>query len=325
MASVKLFLREHLSYIVFQIIVVLFLLSIFWLDGFRNINTAIYVFAISMLLIGSFLFVRFIVRRKFYKKILKNPARMDDALTKTAKSTENQYAECYMHELYRLYQQEVQSLYANEQRHSKFMNQWIHQMKTPISVLELLLQDEEIDKESVQEELERLKRGLEIVLMNARLNNFESDMQVEQVLLKQCVTKVINDNKRLFITHRVFPQVKIDDDIVVTTDYKWLQFIVGQFITNAVKYTFEENKKIEVFCTLEEKKVQLTVKDEGIGIPKSDLSRVTKAFFTGENGRRTGESTGMGLYLANEVCTKLGHQLTIESEVGKGTKVTISF
>ena len=62
--------------------------------------------------------------------------------------------------------------------------------------------------------------------------------------------------------------------------------------------------------------VTLYVQDEGIGIPKSDLSRVTNPFFTGENGRKTGESTGMGLYLAKEICEKLGHELKIESEVG---------
>jgi len=72
-------------------------------------------------------------------------------------------------------------------------------------------------------------------------------------------------------------------------------------------------------------KTVLCVQDEGIGIPKSDLSRVTKPFFTGENGRRTGESTGMGLFLAKEICGKLGHELVIESEVGKGTIVKVVF
>ena len=69
----------------------------------------------------------------------------------------------------------------------------------------------------------------------------------------------------------------------------------------------------------------LSIRDEGIGIPASDLKRVTKAFFTGENGRLTGESTGMGLYIASEVCGKLGHPLTIESEPGTGTMVSVLF
>ena len=106
---------------------------------------------------------------------------------------------------------------------------------------------------------------------------------------------------------------------------KWLQFIIGQFITNAVKYTFEPSKKVYIYATEQQDRVTLSVRDEGIGIPKSDLSRVTKAFFTGENGRKTGESTGMGLYLAKEICEKLGHELVIDSEVGKGTTVSVTF
>jgi two-component system, OmpR family, sensor histidine kinase YxdK len=322
--GIQLFIRDHIAFIIFQFIVTLFLLAIFWLEGFRDSNTAIYVMTISLLLISSFLVIRYMLRRKFYRKILMPPTSMDDALNKSAKTIENVVVEQYLKDLYRIYQMEVQGLYASQQRHSKFMNQWIHQMKTPISVLELLLQEETLDKKSVQEELDRLKRGLEMVLMNARIDNFESDMQIEQIHLRDCVTEVINENKRLFITNQVFPQVSIDESIVVASDSKWFKFMLGQFVTNAVKYTFEKNKKLEISAVQYDTTIVLIVRDEGIGIPKSDLSRVTKAFFTGENGRKTGESTGMGLYLAKEVCEKLGHELEIESEVGKGTIISIT-
>jgi len=251
---------------------------------------------------------------------------MEDVLQKNAKTPEAIQTEKYMHELYRLYQHELHSLYASQKRHDQFMNQWVHQMKTPISVIELLLQDERpLDKRNVQEEIDRLRRGLDMVLVNARLENFEEDMQVEQVAVKTIVTATVNENKRLFITKRVFPEIHIEDDIIVASDSKWLRFIIGQFVTNAVKYTFEANKKIVISAVKRDDHVQLAICDEGIGIPASDLSRVTKAFFTGENGRKTGESTGMGLYLAKEICEKLGHELNITSEVGKGTIVTVTF
>ncbi|CAM5266895.1 hypothetical protein LSPH24S_09851 [Lysinibacillus sphaericus] len=121
--------------------------------------------------------------------------------------------------------------------------------KTPISVIEMLLQDERpLDKKNVQEEIDRLRRGLDMVLVNARLENFEEDMQVEQIPLKTIVTATVNENKRLFITNRVFPEIHIEDDIIVASDSKWLRFIIGQFVTNAVKYTFEENKKDRDVC-----------------------------------------------------------------------------
>ena len=136
---------------------------------------------------------------------------------------------------------------------------------------------------------------------------------------------MINENKRLFIAKRVFPNVDVDENLSVMSDPKWLRFLLDQFITNAVKYTFEPNKKITISSAEFDQQIILTIQDEGIGIPKSDLSRVTKAFYTGENGRKTGESTGMGLYIAKETCDKLGHQLFITSEVGQGTKIEVTF
>ncbi|WP_431027881.1 sensor histidine kinase [Lysinibacillus sp. LZ02] len=324
-AGLKLFLKEHLSYLIFQLLIVLFTLMLYWLEGFRNFATAMYSIVMSVILIGSFLTIRYMLRRRYLKKIVHLPTQMDDALQKNAKTLEYYQTESYMHELYKLYQQEVQALYTKQTRQYKFTNQWIHQMKTPVAVLELLLQEESLDKRSVQEEVDRLKRGLEMVLMNARLENFQEDLQVEQVNLKQLVTSTINENKRLFIANKVFPEMKIDEEIVVMSDSKWLKFVITQFITNAVKYTFEEHKKIMIEATKQGESVTLCVMDEGIGIPKSDLSRVTKPFFTGENGRKTGESTGMGLYIAQEICAKLGHELMIESEVPIGTTVKIIF
>lgn len=324
--GIQLFLKEHISYILFQVFMAIFLTALFWLEGFRSMDTAIYVIAINLLLVASFLVVRYMLRRRYLAKITQCPMSMEDALQKNAKTAEYALTERYFHELYKLYQHEVQTLYATQSRQYKFMNQWVHQMKTPVSVLELLLQqDGELDKKSVQEEVDRLKRGLEMVLINARLENFEEDMQIVKVPLKSIVTATINDNKRLFIANRVFPNVDIDEELIVMSDSKWLHFLIDQFITNAVKYTFEPKKKIYLSSMELEHKVILTIQDEGIGIPRSDLSRVTKAFYTGENGRKTGESTGMGLYIAKEICDKLGHQLHITSEVGQGTKIEIVF
>ncbi|AVK86064.1 sensor histidine kinase [Lysinibacillus sp. B2A1] len=322
----KLFLRDYASFIVFQLLLVGFIMVLYGLDGFRNVDTAIYSFCISLVLLASFLLARYLMRQRYLLKISQLPKMMEDVLQKNAKTPEAIQTEKYMHELYRLYQHELHSLYASQKRHDQFMNQWVHQMKTPISVIELLLQDDRpLDKRNVQEEIDRLRRGLDMVLVNARLENFEEDMQVEQVALKTIVTATVNENKRLFITKRVFPEIHIEEDIIVASDSKWLRFIIGQFVTNAVKYTFEANKKIVISAVKRDDYVQLAICDEGIGIPASDLSRVTKAFFTGENGRKTGESTGMGLYLAKEICEKLGHELNITSEVGKGTIVTVTF
>jgi two-component system, OmpR family, sensor histidine kinase YxdK len=322
----RLFFKEHAAFIVFQLLLVAFIMMLYWLDGFRNVDTAIYSFVISIVLVGTFLAARFTRRYRYYQKISAKPENMEHMLQREGRSSEQVQSDLYLQQLYKLYQYEVQALYATQNRHLQFMNQWVHQMKTPLSVMQLLLQQEqELDKTSVREEVERLKSGLDTVLMNARLDTFEQDMQIEKVPLRSMVAEMVTENKRLFISKRVYPEIDIDEKCAVFTDRKWMKFIIGQFLTNAVKYTFEPNKKVYISAVCEKDQALLTIRDEGIGIPSSDLARVTKAFFTGENGRKTGESTGMGLYLANEVCGKLGHKLAIASEKGKGTTVSVTF
>lgn len=326
MKQIVLFLREHLSWIIFEMLLVTFILVLYWLDGFRGINTAIYSIIMSLLLTAGFLIGKFIMRRSYYNAILRKPEKMEDALIRNVQTTEQRQATKFMRNVYGLYQNEVQSLYASQHRQLQFVNQWVHQMKTPISVINLLLQEDgELDKRSIREEVDKIQRGLDVVLVNARLETFKEDMQIEQVGLKNLIQQIVTDHKRLFITNGVFPVISIDESLVVATDAKWMKIVIGQFITNAVKYTFEKGKRLYVAAEQTAKGFELTIRDEGVGIPASDLKRVTKAFFTGENGRLTGESTGMGLYIADEVCSKLGHPLTIESEVGKGTTVKILF
>lgn len=326
MTTTWLFIREHVSLLIFQTILVLFIFLLYWLDGFRDYNTAIYSLIISILLTGGYLSGKFVLRRSFYNAITRKPEKMEDALIRYAPTPEHAEMSLFMRGLYKIYQNEVQTLYASQHRQQDFMNHWIHQMKTPISVIGLLLQEDgELDRESIAEELGRIQNGLDTVLINARLETFENDMQIEKINLKQFVQEVVNEHKRLFITNGVFPVISIDEKYIVATDPKWMKIVFVQFITNAVKYTFEDGKKVYLNAECHEQGILFSVRDEGIGIPNSDLNRLTKAFFTGENGRLTGESTGMGLFIASEVCNRLGHKLKIESEQNVGTTVTVLF
>lgn len=325
MKAIKLYLKDHISFLLFQGVLVLFLLFLFWLDGFRNINTAIYSIIISFILTVGFLSAKFVMRRFFYKAITVNPKKMEDALILHTQGPEHVRTAAFTRSLYRVYQDEVQSLYSNQSRQLKFMNHWVHQMKTPISVINLLMQEEKLDRESIIEEVNRIQSGLDSVLINARLETFEQDMRIERISLKKVVEEAININKRLLISNGVFPVLSVEDKFIITTDEQWFRTVLEQFITNAVKYTFESGKRVYFNAEDTEKGVILTVRDEGVGIRSADLKRVTNAFFTGENGRLTGESTGMGLYIASEVCRRLGHQLVIDSEVGVGTTITVLF
>ena len=200
-------------------------------------------------------------------------------------------------------------------------------MKTPVSVINLLLQEygyEEVSS-NIQKELDKIDKGLNMAIYFARLNDFQKDFLVEKINLYNDVVELINKEKRLFIKNRIIPKVELDKDLVVYSDKKWLKFIIEQIIINGVKYSKNYGKYLTIKNRENGKYIIIDIIDEGVGISKKDIKRVFEPFFTGENGRNFGESTGMGLYIVKTVCDNLGHKVEIKSEIEKGTQVSILF
>lgn len=212
-----------------------------------------------------------------------------------------------------------------QEQQIQFMNLWVHQMKTPLSVLELLAQKNQLEPAEVLVQTQRLKNGLSMALNEARLgNDFEKDFVLQRVNLKETVQKVINSQKTSFIQQKIYPQLEMPDTLFVISDEKWLQFIIEQLISNSLKYS-PETSYLKFRAEETQTAICLKVIDEGIGIPKSDLPRVVQPFYTGENGRKYGEATGMGLYLTHQLAQELQIKMTIESQVDIGTTVTLMF
>ena len=150
------------------------------------------------------------------------------------------------------------------------------------------------------------------------------DYIIKKVELEPLVKKVIKRNQRDFISKRISLELK-DLEQVVYSDSKWIEFILNQIIVNAIKYSKGNNDKIEIESQKQNNSVILSIKDYGVGINEKDIGRVFEKGFTGENGRKFGKSTGIGLYLCKKLCEKLGLGLYIDSKENYGTKVTIIF
>lgn len=217
------------------------------------------------------------------------------------------------------------------EEHRAFVDLWVHHMKTPLAVLEVTVQqqdgqgqDADSEWRSVREEVDELGRGLELMLAASRLERFELDLRLVTVDLVGVVRASVNELRRAWIRSGVFPSVDAPSGPVeVETDPKWLQVVLRQLLTNAMKYS-EAGQKVTVgIRPLGGGGATVSVSDDGIGIPPEDVPRVFDRFFTGANGRRTKASTGMGLFLAAEVCRRLGHELSVESRVGQGSTFTV--
>ena len=213
------------------------------------------------------------------------------------------------------------------EQHRSFVDLWVHQMKTPLAVLELTAeqQDDSDAWRSVAEEVDHLAHGLELMLTSARLERFELDLKPTQVDLADLARAGVNGIKASWIRHGVYPSVLAPDGpMTVESDPKWLAVVLRQLLTNAIKYSPRGGRVRVEARALGGGAASLSVADEGMGIPPEDVPRVFERFFTGANGRRTQASTGMGLFLAAEICRRLGHELGVETAVGEGSPFTVT-
>lgn len=326
----KLFLQDQRPLILVYIGQLLVVTLIYRLGGFQNTSVSLYAVLISILLLAGYLIFRYVANRSFYKR-LEQAHRPDGPLTgesrpETSHTPMAEALHLLLRSQFRYYATELDSYKVRIENHIRFINQWAHQMKTPLAVIHLIIQDEDDHRfAAIADELDRLKKGLETVLYTARLDTFERDFYVESLPLESIVRSVTSEQKRLFIRRRIYPSIRIDADLKVTTDEKWLSFVLTQLVTNAIRYTPHDQGTIYFEGFRREHQTVLEVRDEGIGIPPSDLPRIFEPYFTGENGRRYQESTGMGLYLVKEILTKLGHDFQVESRVNEGTTFRILF
>jgi len=222
----------------------------------------------------------------------------------------------------------------NDEKH-KVISQIIHNIKTPASVIDLAVQNSkegEINVTSllnlIYKENKIIVENLDQVLSFLRLDQFQHDYIIEKIDLLSQVREKINQKKESFIYHNVFPKLTMDSEhVTVLTDKKWNGILLDQIIANAIKYTAVTGKDgvIHFHISKEENKIKLIIEDSGIGIPTFDLKRVFEPFFTGENGRKVKSASGIGLYICKRIADELNHRIQITSEVGKGTKVIITY
>lgn len=223
-----------------------------------------------------------------------------------------------------------------------YYSMWVHQIKTPISAMKLLLEAEReelglliCDEEqqaslkelsdnvaSFEDELFRIEEYVSMALQYQRVSSTENDFVLEKVSVDGVIRDTIKKYAKIMIRRHIGINYSGTGQDVYT-DGKWLAFMLEQILSNAIKYTPQGVVTIE---TAEEKdRFFITIKDTGIGIKAEDLPRVFEKGYTGYNGHADKKATGIGLYLCRQMADKLGHTIRMESEIGKGTKVWIGF
>ena len=222
-----------------------------------------------------------------------------------------------------------------------YYTMWAHQIKTPIFALRLLLQESTEENKEKLSELFKSEQYVEMVLGYLRTEDMSSDLKLSRCSLDRIIRDQIHKYAGIFVSKKLtLTYESISQDVL--TDEKWLGFVIGQILSNALKYTRTGGIRIylEKKLSLDTDDVSisignddcnkvenftLVIEDTGIGIRAEDIPRIFEKGYTGVNGRDDNRATGIGLYLSNKIMRKLGHRLYITSAEGKGTKVFLEF
>lgn len=309
-----------------------FIIAILMLNAFKVENDLKIALTILFFLVATFNIIFDYFRKyKFYKKILNTLDKLDKKylILEMLKKPNFYDGEIFYQILYDINKsmiENVKEYNLSITDFKEYVEMWIHEVKIPIASLTLISHNHqnEIDKKYI-EQIRKLDNYIDQILYFVRSENVEKDYIIKEKKLQEIIKNVALKNKDDLSENAVRLDVDVHNEKVLT-DSKWLEFILNQIINNSIKYKRKNTESyIKIKANEDKDRLYLTICDNGIGIPKSDIKRVFDKSFTGENGRTMTKSTGMGLYIAKKLCDKLGHKITVESEINEYTKITIIF
>ena len=274
---------------------------------------ALYIVLTGMVyLLGGFaaLLREYGMKRSYYQTLSKNIASLDQKhylaeIMEDASFYEGRILKDTLKAAAKSMNDEIAKYEKEKREYREYIEMWVHEIKTPISGARLICENNALDH--LMNELDEIEKYVEQALYYARSGAVEKDYLIREVEIKNVVNDVVKKNTARLIAHRV--KIEIRASGRVHTAPKWLAFILQQLVDNSVKY----GAKTLVFAY---EGHTLTITDDGVGIPQSDLPRIFDYGFTGENGRRTSKSTGIGLYLCKKLCDKMGLEISAASEDG---------
>ena len=323
----KQYLKNQLPVILINLLGML-ALALFLIASGNSIQTVLFILVVWLIVLASCLLLFYFSRKKYLNKLLDMTEQLKERYLLPEIMQEPERAdEQVFYQIMKMAEKSMLERIGEIQRERKeykeYIEQWIHEVKTPITAIKLICENNRCSfTRELMAELENINRFTEQALYYARSEHTEKDYSVREINLSDVVHGAIADNKYLLRQNNVAVTVE-DVEYSIYSDDKWLRFILDQLISNAVKYRADQ-PVLHFFAVKENDRIILSVEDNGIGIPQSDLPRIFEKGFTGQNGRTIHSSTGIGLYLCRRLCDKLGIGISASSE-RKGTAISLSF
>ena len=320
------YLEEKIFFIIISLIFTLFLSIYLLLIG---VNASLIILLAILIIVFIFisLFISYLLIKKRYEKIVNLVDSLDEKylikeVIDKPKNLENKAYYYALDKACKALNDKLSEVENSKNEYLDFLDSFIHEVKTPISALSLYADNN--NDERIKEEVLKISRLVDKMLFYARSDVVEKDYFIKEVTLADLVHPVLLEYKNYLLNYHIKVEVKDLDNLKVYTDIKWLNFIIGQIISNSLKYQNKKDRLVRIKGTSDKNNIKLEIYDNGVGIKESDLPKVFDKGFTGSN-RNKKNASGIGLYLTKRLCDKLGIDIKIESEYLKYTRVVITF
>ena len=320
------YLEEKIFFIIISLIFTLFLSIYLLLIG---INASLIILLAILIIVFIFisLLVSYLLIKKRYVKIVNLVDSLDEKylikeVIDKPKNLENKAYYYALDKACKALNDKLSEVENSKNEYLDFLDSFIHEVKTPISALSLYADNN--NDERIKEEVLKISRLVDKMLFYARSDVVEKDYFIKEVSLADLVHPAILEYKNYLLNYHIKVEVKDLDNLKVYTDIKWLNFIIGQIISNSLKYQNKKDRLVRIKGVSTKNNIKLEIYDNGVGIKEADLSKVFEKGFTGSN-RNKKNASGIGLYLTKKLCDKLGIDIKIESVYLKYTKVVITF
>nr|WP_295969968.1 sensor histidine kinase [uncultured Bacillus sp.] len=321
---IRTYLKERLRWIMLVLFLQLLFIFISYLDPSIPLDSVIYIVFLSLMAFIIFLLISYQKETKFYKRLAEWDSQMEPPATLNAVSPFEKLAEYSLIEQNKHFKWETSNNFnkiANEKDDLLF---WIHEVKTPLTTMQLMLDriDDVALKSQLKQEWLRIHLLLDQQLHQKRIHFIEHDLFIGRIYLKDLIVTEIKPLQSWCIQKGIGFDLQLEAEDVFS-DAKWLAYIIRQLLTNAVKYS--DSSDIVIKSWSRNDQTLLAVQDFGRGIDERDLPRIFEKGFTSTTKHHDNKATGMGLYLAKKACEPLLIQIDVQSQSGTGTTVFLTF
>ncbi|SET22728.1 two-component system, OmpR family, bacitracin resistance sensor histidine kinase BceS [Oceanobacillus limi] len=321
---IKKFLIERMSWIIFFIVLQFFIIFIGFMDSTLPVLSLLYIVFLSSIGFILFLIVRYQKETNFYRRLEDWEPLDDVSPIPNSSSPLEAIVEKNLTEQTEHYKREMSQNITHVEQEKDDLLSWIHEIKTPLTAMQLMMErvEQEDLKSQLQYEWLRVHLLLDQQLHQKRMPFLNHDLYIERTNLESVIFQEIKGLKTWCMQRKIGFDVSLHVTHILT-DAKWFSFILRQLITNAVKYS--EASDIDIESYTKKGLTTLSIRDYGRGIDPRDLQRIFDKGFTSTRHHNDSASTGMGLYLTKKVAESLKIKIEVQSKRDEGTTFTLTF